>query len=260
MAEIVDLQDEDNQPSNELDIPTGDEPTQANQDPEYQVPDKYRGKSTEEIIRMHQEAERLIGRQAQEVGEVRKLADSLIKQQLEGTKSQPAPESQEIDFFEDPVKAVSKVVESNPTLKRLEQQAIINARQQAAAELQRRHPDFADVVSTPEFRTWVSGSKVRQQLFANADNYDVDAALELIETYKAIKGVQSAQTTELKKVDDNTRKQTIKAASVQSGGTGESSKKIFRRADLIRLKMTDPERYADMQPEIMEAYADGRVK
>jgi predicted protein tyrosine phosphatase len=32
---------------------------------------------------MHQEAEKLIGRQAQEVGEVRKLADSLLKQQLE---------------------------------------------------------------------------------------------------------------------------------------------------------------------------------
>jgi hypothetical protein len=31
---------------------------------------------------MHQEAEKLIGKQAQEVGEVRKLADELIKQNL----------------------------------------------------------------------------------------------------------------------------------------------------------------------------------
>lgn len=260
MAEIVELQDEDNQPENELDVPTGDEPLEDNQNQEEEIPDKYRGKSVSEIVKMHQEAERLIGRQAQEVGEVRRLADTLIKQQLEGTKSQPAPESQEIDFFEDPVKAVSKVVESNPILKRLEQQALDQSKQQAAQILQSKHPDFNEVASSTEFRNWVNSSKIRQQLFANADNYDLDAALELIETYKSIRGIQAAQTTELKKADDTQRKQTIKAASVQSGGTGESTKKIFRRADLIRLKMTDPDRYADMADEIMAAYNEGRVK
>ena len=34
------------------------------------IPDKYSGKSLEDIVNMHQEAEKLIGRQAQEVGEV----------------------------------------------------------------------------------------------------------------------------------------------------------------------------------------------
>ena len=48
------------------------------------IPDKYRGKSLDDIIKMHQEAEKLIGKQAQEVGEVRKLADELIKQNLGG--------------------------------------------------------------------------------------------------------------------------------------------------------------------------------
>ena len=33
------------------------------------LPEKYRGKSLDDIIRMHQEAEKLIGKQAQEVGE-----------------------------------------------------------------------------------------------------------------------------------------------------------------------------------------------
>jgi hypothetical protein len=262
MAELLELQDDNEQPENELDIPTGEE-TLEQEDNSHteEIPDKYRNKSVEEIVRMHQEAEKLIGRQAQEVGEVRRLADSLIKQQLEGkTQVQTNTDSQEIDFFEDPVKAVSRVVESNPTLKRLEQQAIANERQQAAQVLQNRHPDFADIAQSDDFRNWISGSRVRQQLYASADNYDIDAAIELIETYKSIKGVQSAQTTELKKADDTQRKQTIKAASVQSGGTGESTKKIFRRADLIRLKMTDPDRYQMMADEIMSAYNEGRVK
>ena len=53
---------------------------QAKQD-EDDLPDKYRGKSPKEIAKMHQEAEKLIGRHGQEVRELRELADSLIKQQ-----------------------------------------------------------------------------------------------------------------------------------------------------------------------------------
>jgi len=52
----------------------------------------------------------------------------------------------------------------------------------------------------------------------------------------------------------------MKAASVDVGGSGEVSRKIYRRADLIKLKMTDPDRYMALQDEIMSAYADGRVK
>ncbi len=75
---------------------------------EENVPTKYKGKSLDEIIRMHQEAEKLIGRQAQEVGEVRKLADELIKRQLEPKQVETeATKEDEIDFFEDPKKYVS---------------------------------------------------------------------------------------------------------------------------------------------------------
>jgi hypothetical protein len=52
----------------------------------------------------------------------------------------------------------------------------------------------------------------------------------------------------------------MKAATVDVGGTGESSKKVYRRADLIKLRMTDPDRYMALQDEIMSAYAQGRVK
>lgn len=50
------------------------------------IPDKYKGKSVEDIVKMHQEAEKMIGRQAQEVHEVRSLADQLLKRQLEVDK------------------------------------------------------------------------------------------------------------------------------------------------------------------------------
>jgi hypothetical protein len=51
---------------------------EAVSDAKPELPDRYRNKSLEDIVKMHQEAEKVIGRQAQEVGEVRKLADELI--------------------------------------------------------------------------------------------------------------------------------------------------------------------------------------
>ena len=38
------------------------------------------------------------------------------------------------------------------------------------------------------------------------------------------------------------------------------SKPVYRRTDLIRLRMQDPERYNNMQDDIMQAYNEGRVK
>jgi hypothetical protein len=47
---------------------------------------------------------------------------------------------------------------------------------------------------------------------------------------------------------------------VQQGGTGETGKPVYRRADLIRLRMQDPTRYESMADEILNAYAEGRVR
>jgi len=39
-----------------------------------------------------------------------------------------------------------------------------------------------------------------------------------------------------------------------------TGKKIYRRADIISLKVNNPKRYEALQPEIMQAYAEGRVR
>ena len=51
-----------------------------------------------------------------------------------------------------------------------------------------------------------------------------------------------------------------KAATVETGGTNESSRKVYRRVDLMRLMTKDPDRYEAMSDEIMKAYQEGRVK
>lgn len=222
------------------------------------IPEKYRGKELAEIIKMHQEAEKLIGKQAQEVGEVRKLADDLIKQNL-SSKTQPTKEEEpEVDFFENPQKAVQKTVDQHPDVIAARQAALEFKKMQIQQKLAKEHPDFVEIVQDQEFANWVKSSPVRIGLYAKADGeYDFDSANELLSTYKALRGVKTKQT---EAAGEATRKQNLKAAQVDVGGTGESSKRVYRRADLIRLRMTDPARYEALSDEIMTAYAEGRVK
>ena len=222
------------------------------------IPDKYRGKELSDIIKMHQEAEKLIGKQAQEVGEVRKLADELIKQNLAG-KPQPIKEEEpEVDFFENPQAAVRKTVDNHPDVLAARQAGQEFKKMQIQQKLAAEHPDFGQIVQDQDFANWVKSSPIRIGLYAKADGeFDYDSANELLSTYKQLRGVKAKQTND---AGETQRKSNLKAATVDVGGSGESGKRVYRRADLIRLKMTDPNRYDALSDEIMQAYQEGRVK
>jgi len=221
-----------------------------------EVPEKYRNKAIEDVVKMHQEAEKLIDRQAREVGEVRRLADELLRSQL-----QPKPvvveEKPEVDFFADPQEAVRQAVDKHPKVLAAEQYAMQANRMAAAQKLQQMHPDFTQVVQDVEFSNWVKSSKIRSQLYQQAEAYDVDAADELLSTFKQLNVKRSHQVTE---ADTQARLKSLRSASVDSGGSGESGKKVYRRADLIQLKLRDPSAYAARQDEIDLAYQEGRIR
>lgn len=269
MADFIEMQDDDGNADN-ITLAQTAEPTEQvdNSEPVEQqaaapeVPEKYRGKSIDDIIRMHQESEKLIGRQAQEVGESRRLLDEVIKQQLTTKKDTHQPEeSQDIEWFEDPKKAVNQAVENNQTLKELKEFQAQQVAMQAAQTLQSTYPNYQEIVGSSDFQDWVRSSRVRVELFAKANNYDLDSALELLGNYTAIKGVKTKQAEEvLRKTDDEQREKSLKSAAIQKGGSGESGKPIYRRADIIDLRRRDPDRYMAMQDEILLAYAEKRVK
>lgn len=233
-------------------------------EPIEELPEKYKGKSAIEIAKMHQEAEKLIGRQANEVHEVRSLADELLKQQLASNSKAKAPieESLEEDFFADPASAVNRQVEKHPAVLEARQAALEMKKMKTAQQLSAKHPDFATIASDSGFQDWVKSSAIRLNLFAKADaEFDFESADELLSTYKELKQIkQQNQVTQTAAVESKAQEQAMKAATVDVGGAGEVSRKVYRRADLIKLRMTDPDRYMQMSDEIMQAYADGRVK
>ena len=246
------LIDDDKEELGELEI----EEQKIEQKPE--LPEKYRDKSLDDIVRMHQEAEKLIGKQAQEVGEVRRLADELIKQNLGSRQQQTRQEEPEVDFFENPQKAVQRTVDNHPDILAARQVTLEMKRSQIQQRLAQEHPDFGEIAKDQDFANWVKSSPVRIKIFQQADSgYDYDSANELLSTYKQLRTVKSKQVSDEGEV---TRKQNLKAVGVDVGGSGESSKKVYRRADLIQLQLRDPDRYAALSDEIMQAYIEKRVR
>lgn len=146
-------------------------------DTDEEVPEEFRGKSKAEIARIAQHARREMGRQGNELGEVRRLTDELLKSQL---LKQPEPEkTKEVDFFENPQEAIRQAIDTNPTVVAAAQAAENNRRVSNKQQLVQLHPDFQQIVPSEEFMTWVKSSKIRTQLFNQAESYDVEAAHEL---------------------------------------------------------------------------------
>lgn len=227
------------------------------------IPDKYRGKSLNEVIEMHQNAEKHAGRLGNEVGELRKLTDEILKRQLESAANPAGNESaQKVsadDLMENPDQAISKVVSTDPKVREIEAKLVARERADQLAVLKTQHPDAETLAQDPKFGEWVAASPARVRMFQQADqNFDYELAGELFTLYKAGRAMTEAERAQAEEQREHD-KAGLKAPRSSSGSNGQRVK-VFKRADLMRLKIEDPTRYERMQPEILQAYAEGRVR
>jgi len=259
MATLIDERPEDVETEEEVTQPQEEPQVEETPQEEDEIPEKYQGKSTAEIVRMHQEAEKLLGRQSSEVGELRSVVDNYIQTQLDTNTPATQEPEEDIDFFSDPDKAVERAIKNHPSIKAAEAQTQQYKQQTAQSHLQQRHPDMQEILQDGKFVEWIKGSKIRTQLFAQADTqYDYEAADELFTTWKERQQVVG-QTVANEKAS---RKTAVKNASAGNAkGSGEAaSRKVYRRSDIIKLMQTDPDRYLSLSDEIMQAYQEGRVR
>ena len=242
-----------------------EEEVQAEAEIEPSIPSKFANKTTEEIIDSYTNLEKELGRKAQEVGELRKLSDSFLQAEVARTNNPQnntpleTEDNAEVDFFDDPNKAVNDMIEKHPRFQEFQQFQAQQAQAGAKAQLEQKHPDFTDVVQDKGFQEWVQDSPIRMQMFQAADSYNFDAANELLSNWKDRSMI--SKTQEVKQQAETNRKDALKAGSTESRSSSASSAggKTYRRADLIRLKMENPSRYESLEDDIFAAYADGRV-
>lgn len=254
---LIDLNDDIDkpQPQEAAEEPVESEPEQ---EPEHILPEKYAGKSMEDVVTMHQEAEKLAGRQGSELGELRKAVDDLLKTKLNEAKAGNAEdESEELDFFNDPTNSVNRAVEGSATVKEMKELLKKQGQQDVMRTLSTEHPDYVEVIQDSKFVDWIKASAVRTELLQRADNYDLNAARELLGNWKEIKGI----IDKTESINEQDRKQQRKAASTGGRGSSEPmSRKVYRRSDLVNLMKTNPQKYMDNVEEFDRAYKEKRVK
>jgi hypothetical protein len=239
---------------------TEEEPPVADEAPAEDTPNSnFAGKSQEELLAILEERDRQIGQQANELGNMRQTFEAMAKAQSVPAEPEPEP-VEEADFFVDPQKAVDQRINSHPALKQAQEMAQKLGYAQGLATLQQRHPDLKEVMASSEFGEWIKSSPARTRRFQYADQSgDVEEADDLLSTWKQLnKTVATA-----KAAGKTAQKKAVKAATVggpTSNPDAASSKRIYRRADIRKLMKSDPDRYEELQPEIMQAYAEGRVR
>ena len=237
--------------------------TEVTSQSESEIPAKYAGKSMAEVIKMQQEAESLMSRQADELGQQRKLMQSLVDAQNKATETTPPeePVAQEDNFFDDPVNAVNKAIENHPDVIKAREERMGNVQQHNLDSLDKAYPDWQETVKDSGFQKFIGDSNTRTEMFRKADTeYRSDLAIELFDWYSQTK--MSGATQEAVAKEKSNIEKAMKQTSSETRSSGDSvgGKKVYRRADLINLQITDPNRYAALADEIQSAYAEGRVK
>ena len=126
------------------------EEVQAEADqPEFTIPEKYAGKSLEDVIEMHQNAEKVLGKQGLEVGQQRKLIESLMSNQQQATTPTPPIEEPipfEDQFYANPADAVNLAIEKHPDVLRAKETRVKQNQALNTAQLDAAHPDYKEIV------------------------------------------------------------------------------------------------------------------
>jgi len=247
-------------------VATTDTPVVENPEvPASVIPDKYQGKTLEQVVEMHQNAEHELGRVNNDLGTQRQLTDRLLDLKrtddlADNTATPtPLPQVSSMDLLDDPNKVLEAVAASAAA-------QAVSASEEKFSKIESdmltqqfvsKHPDYRQIATSPAFTQFIEQSPLRQNAASLAQQGDLYQADILLDEYKAFTQATSSST-------DTSAAQ---AASLETGGNPSGSavggdKQIYSRAALMELRVNKPEQYKDpaFQQKITLAYHEGRVK
>jgi hypothetical protein len=244
-------------------------PTQDKTD--FTLPEKYVGKSAEEIAKMHMNAEQELGRVRNEVGTYRGLVNDLTSVQRQPAASQTV-EPEKIDVSGDeiltnPAGAIDKVVTQRLAERDAKDNEVAATTQfeLEGAALMNAYPDLDTIVASTEFQAFASRTPSRQNDFVTAAQgqgiEQVRAARRLLEDFKDFR---DASTANAGPSEAQTQTPVQQAAAVATEGASASGavspKELIYEADVINLIHTNSAKYRSpsFQAELMAAIKEGR--
>ncbi len=220
----------------------------------------YASKSRDDLEKMLDDQKSMIGRQSNEVADVRREIEAMkgTRSYVDSQLQVEQPKAKEIDYFGDPASAIKQSIEDHPVLKQQAEELARMRAETAARDIESRHPDASALLNSDDFKTYIAQSPSRTASYTTGmKSMDVGIVDELLSGFKATN--QPPPEVEALKNQDR-KAQAKKAATGNAQGSSETSAgKTISRDDIVNLKMNDPERYRRLYPQIEKMYREGRV-
>ena len=228
---------------------------------------KYKDKTTEQVIEMHQNSEKRLGELQNEVGSLRGLVTDLSTVQRTSVAPEPVVDEPVTvsgdEMLADPVSSVLSIVK--PQLDKAEadraSDAVANQVRTENAALMRDFGDIETIVGSDDFQSFASRTAGRQADFnvaATGKGVDqVRAARRLLEDYNDFKAATNPNPNPAP-----TPVEQARIVANEGSGTGApiSTKPQVFESDVIALINSDVAKYRSpsFQAELMEAIKEGR--
>lgn len=255
--------------SDDLDLLDVAAPTSTTSVTSDAVPEKYKGKTIEDMIKMHQNAEKKISLQGADLAAQRRMSDAILelkaaKPETRTTEVTRKPLTMEA-LLTNPEQAITEAVNGSDMGRRAEAAEARTASLEATIAEQSfssKHKDFATDINDPDFIAWVNKNPLRQALANETSKKNFQAATNLWDLWDEHKELTSGPekaAPAAKKVPT-----TIKSAPTDNKG-----KTIYSRAKLMELRMkvengdeAAKARWKDQtfQNNMIQAYAEDRVR
>ena len=180
-----------------------------------------------------------------------KATNEYIERQLKPVEEKP----RELDWYGNPEEATKQAISENPKIAALEQKLAKAETEQKKAKMDAAHPDWVEVMDSPDFATFVKGDVLaKATLDQVASTQNIDLAIELLTRFK---GTQQQQTKDVR------REAVNKAAtgSVSSTSGERATGKPILASQLRKLMREKRSEYDALVKSgaIGKLYEEGRV-
>lgn len=182
------------------------------------LPERFQGKSAEEIAASYTELETAYSRQGNDLGQLRTTMDEFIRLQSQPAPQQEIPKADPVsidDIYDDPNAAIRKVVDevAGDKIAKLEAALETERFNGQMAGLDAKYDGWRNLGQTPEFVNWAQSNSYRARMAAEGNAGDLGAADALLEMWYDQHG-PAAQEKERAQRDTSLRN-----AELESGGT-----------------------------------------
>lgn len=233
------------------------------------IPAKYAGKSVEDLINMHQNAEAELGRKGNELGQLRRLSDEILNLRKPTTQVTEERKPVTVDaLLNDPEKAIAQAVANSDVGRRAEAaETRVTLLENSITERDfvSKHPEFNKDIGDPDFMAWVNKNPLRQALAQRTASKDFVAAQNLWDLYDEHKELVGEKQNDTQQASGKKVPSTVK----QAPSDGSKGKQVWSHVKLMELRAKvqqgDPAALtrwndAGFQNRMHTAYAEQRVK